>query len=51
MKTTLLQLLGWTWIALVLYLFIAQSPRFRPSGVLGDLIKSFFDAMTATYLQ
>ena len=51
MKTTLLQFLGWVWIALVLYLFIAQIQRFRPSGVLGDLIKSFFDSMTAVYLQ
>jgi len=51
MKTTLLQLLGCCWIALVLYLYVAQSQRFRPSGAFGDLIRTFFDSMTAAYLQ
>lgn len=53
MKITLSQLVGWIWIAAVLYLYIAQNVtnRLTPSGLLGDLLKSFFDAMTAAYLH
>jgi hypothetical protein len=51
MKIVLAKLTGWIWIAVVLYLYVAQSPRLRPSGVLGSLLKSFFDAMAASYLN
>ena len=52
MKTTLSQWFGVGWIVAVLYLYVAQSvTRLRPSGLLGDLLNSFFDAMTATYLH
>lgn len=51
MKIALAELTGWIWIALVLYLYVAQSPRLRPPGVLGSLLNSFFDAMTASYLN
>jgi hypothetical protein len=51
MKTTLAELTGWVWIAFVLYLYVAQSPRLRPSGVLGSLLNAFFDAMAASYLN
>lgn len=50
MKITLVQLIGWCWIAVVLCLFAAQI-RYRPSGVLGSLLNTFFDAMTASYLH
>jgi hypothetical protein len=51
MKITLPQLLGWAWITIVLYLYIAQNvTRLRPPGQLGDILKAFFESMTASYL-
>ncbi len=50
MKITLIQLIGWCWITAVLCLYAAQV-RYRPSGAVGSLLKSFFDSMAASYLQ
>lgn len=50
MKKTLPQVVGWCWIAIVLLLYAAQG-RYRPSGLIGSLLNSFFDAMKASYLH
>lgn len=50
MKNTLLRVVGWVWVVVVVYLYIAQSPRLRPPGLLGRLLNSFFSAMSAAYL-
>lgn len=52
MKVTLSPVLGWVWIVAVLYLYVVERAiRLRPPGLLGDLLKSFFEAMTASYLH